>query len=52
MGYVYEPLLNEALQDFKERWNFHRIRLNRVAGCPAGVPSDLYYLPQLNGRLR
>ena len=32
MAYVYLPLLNEALHDFKERWNSHRIRRNRVAG--------------------
>ena len=49
IGYVYEPLLKEALEDFKDRWNSHRIRRNRVAGCPAGIPDDLYHLPQLNG---
>ena len=32
-----------------EQWNIHRIRQNRKAGCPAGVPNDLYELPQLEG---
>ncbi|XP_065890570.1 uncharacterized protein [Dysidea avara] len=49
IGYVYEPLLNKALEDFKERWNSHRIRQNRVAGCPPDIPDDLYHLPQMNG---
>ena len=50
-GFVFAPLLNEALVDFKVRWNAHRIRRNKVAGCPHGVPDDLYLLPQLNGNI-
>ena len=46
------PLLNEALEDFKIRWNAHKIRRNKVAGCPHGVPDDLYHLPQLNGNIQ
>lgn len=49
LAYVYAPLLQTSLDDFKKRWNSHRIRKNRIAGCPAGVPEDLYELPQLNG---
>lgn len=45
----YGSLLKGTLDDFKERWNNHRIRPNRVAGCPPGVPDDLYSLPQLQG---
>jgi len=51
LAYVYGPLLKNSLDDFKARWNSHRIRLNRVAGCPDGVPEDLYNLPQLNGMM-
>ena len=46
------PLLNEALEDFKIRWNVHKICRNKVAGCPHGVPDDLYHLPQLNGNIQ
>ena len=45
---MYEPLLR-SLEEFKQRWNSHRIRRNRLAGCPAGVPDDLYYIPQQTG---
>lgn len=51
LAYVYGPLLKRSLDDFKVTWNSHRIRLNRVAGCPDGVPEDLYNLPQLNGMI-
>ena len=41
------PILKEALVEFKHQWNTHRIRQNKVARCPHGVPDDLYHLPQL-----
>ena len=46
---AFELLLREALDDFCNRWNLHRIQPNRKAGCPSGVPDDLYQLPHLNG---
>ena len=49
LAYVYELLIKSSLDDFKARWNSHRIRCNKVAGCPEGVPDDLYNIPQLNG---
>ncbi len=49
LSYVYVPLLSQALTDFKKRWNSHTIRPSRLAGCPAGVPDDLYNLPELTG---
>ena len=51
LAYVYGLLLKRSLDDFKVRWNSHRIRPNKVAGCPDGVPEDLYNLPQLNGMI-
>ena len=36
--------------NFKLRWNCHRIRPNRIAGCPPGVPNDLYLLPNITGK--
>lgn len=49
LGFVYGDLLQVALHDFKDRWNSHRIRHNRQAGCPPGVPDDIYNLPYLTG---
>lgn len=49
LRYVYESLIEEALNAFKVRWNAHRIRENRLSGCPSGVPDDLYSLPEING---
>ena len=49
LAYTYELLLREALDGFCMRWNLHKIRPNRMAGCPSGVPDDLYLLPHLNG---
>ena len=49
LGYTYELLLRDALDTFHNRWNLHRIRPNKKAGRPSGVPDDLYQLPHLNG---
>ena len=49
LAYTYENLLEGSLQEFKERWNQHRIRPNRTAGCPPGSPDDLYFLPHVTG---
>ena len=50
LAYTYAPLLQNALDDFRARWNSHRMRPNKKAGCPTGVPDDLYNLPHLTGR--
>lgn len=39
-----------ALEEFGKSWNSHRIRPSRTAGCPAGIPEDLYSLPELMGK--
>lgn len=49
LGYVYGTLIEKTLCEFQERWNSHTIRQNRLAGCPSGVPDDLYNLPEMNG---
>eukprot|EP00731_Ephydatia_muelleri_P000806 Em0001g806a len=43
-AYVFEPSLRKELHESKVRWNQHRIRYNRRAVCPGGVPDDLYTL--------
>lgn len=51
LAYTYGRILDEALEAFRIRWNSHRIRPSRTAGCPAGVPDDLYSLPELTGNM-
>ncbi len=41
LAFVYGSLLKEALENFNTRWNSHRMRQNRTAGCPPGMPNDL-----------
>ena len=41
IGFVYEQLIENCLKDFMNRWNMHRIRKNRLAGCPSGVGLSL-----------
>ena len=43
-GYVFAPLIKKELEEFRILWNNHRIRRNRLAGCPAGIPDDIYHL--------
>eukprot|EP00731_Ephydatia_muelleri_P002690 Em0001g2690a len=43
-SYVFGGVLARELDEFKSRWNNHRIRRNRLASCPCDVPNDLYHL--------
>ena len=43
-AYVFGGVLARELDEFKSRWNNHRIRWNRPASCPCDVPNDLYHL--------
>ena len=46
---MYADIIEKGLEEFKTRWNSHSIRPSRMAGCPCGVPDDLYNLPEMNG---
>eukprot|EP00731_Ephydatia_muelleri_P023454 Em0015g1037a len=48
-GYVFGPLLQQELKEFKDMWNCHRIRRNRFAACPCDVPDDVYNLYSFMG---
>ena len=43
------PVLKRELNEFKHRWNNHRIRFNRFASCPSDTPNDVYYLSNYLG---
>ena len=51
-AYVFKGVLARELDDFKLRWNNHRIRWNRLASCPCDVPTDLYHLVGNMGMLQ
>ena len=36
------------LSEFQNEWNSH-MRRTHGARCPAGVPDDLFYLPEMTG---
>lgn len=42
--------LEKDLDEFKENWNSHLIRKNKVTGFPGGVPNELYQCPSLYGK--
>ena len=49
LAYTYGNMMELSLNEFMESWNTHCIRPTHTAGCPAGVPIDLYSLPSLHG---
>ena len=40
--YCFQPLIERELQDFRQHWNSHRLRANRLDHCPSGIPGDIY----------
>ena len=42
LAVVFTPLLEKELRQFMTHSNTHRIRENRLADCPGGIPEDLY----------
>jgi hypothetical protein len=49
LAYCYLNLIEEELKDFIIEWNSHYIRRVHGSRCPAGVPTDLFGLPQITG---
>ena len=49
LAYVYAQLLHQDLVEFVEIWNNHRLRKNRLANCPLGIPNDIHRLPHKYG---
>ena len=39
------PLLQREMEEIKDDWNQHRIRLQKKTDRPNGVPNDLYDFP-------
>ena len=43
--YCFMNVVQNDLNNFVSFWNCHRIRHSPGAGCPAGIPDELYFLP-------
>lgn len=53
LKFCYMPLLKEELYRVVELWNLHRIRpQSSNEHSPPGRPEVLYFLPELNGKVR
>lgn len=46
LAVVLESILQQELLEFLHYWNSHNIRTNTLAECPAGIPNDLYSIPE------
>ncbi len=46
LRFCFMDVLNSDLADVVRMWNSHRIRPSSGARCPAGVPDELYFLPE------
>lgn len=46
LAFIFAPLLQKQLDEFREYLNTHWIRHNHQADCPSGaIPNDLYDMP-------
>ena len=50
-AYCAKELLQD-LTEFVSGWTSHRMRKNRLADCPQGIPNDLYAMPQQFGNYK
>ena len=47
LGFIYIPIIQRELDIFKDTvWNGHRIRKQRDAQLPKGVPNHVYAFPE------
>ena len=51
LAFTFAPLLQKEVDEFVLYWNTHKIRANRLANCPSGIPDDLYDMPAHVGTL-
>ena len=47
LQFCFVALIKEELDRVASEWNSHRIRQNRMAECPPGVPDELHFLSKL-----
>jgi hypothetical protein len=49
LAFAVIPVLQKELLNFVKWWNSHRIRYNSKSDSPAGIPEDLYAIPETVG---
>lgn len=49
VAYCYLQIIEEEVREFVMEWNCHYIQHTHGCRCPAGIPTDLYELPELTG---
>jgi hypothetical protein len=42
-------IIQQELDSLKHEWNTHRIRVSKDRLVPAGIPEELFFLPQGHG---
>lgn len=50
LQFSFMALIQKELNMVASEWNSHRIRKNKMAECPSGVPDELYFLSELSGK--
>ena len=49
LAYVYVPVIAKELENFRCSWNTHRVRRQKDAQLPKGIPEHLYSFPEKYG---
>ena len=50
LAFIYIPVTQKELEIFRETiWNSHRVRSQKDAQMPKGIPSHLYSFPEQYG---
>ena len=49
LAYVYVQVILKELENFCCSWNTHRVRRQKDAQLPNGIPEHLYSLPEKYG---
>uniref|UniRef100_A0A1X7TMP1 Uncharacterized protein n=1 Tax=Amphimedon queenslandica TaxID=400682 RepID=A0A1X7TMP1_AMPQE len=49
LAYDTIDIITRELEEFKQHWNTHKIRLNRKISQPPRIPNNLYNMPGLHG---
>ena len=49
LAFVYIPVIQKELDTFQGIWNSHRIRKQKDARLPKGIPNHVYNFPESYG---
>ena len=49
LQFCFMHIIQQELDSIKREWNTHRIRVSKDRLVPAGIPEELFFLPQVHG---